>query len=226
MSAVSDVESQSAARPRGRCLDTFLITSVVALFVMFLAGLGGALLFARYLESEMEARMTPKSNGQVVAQIADKLSENSYKGQNFAYLRATNSELKNGTMMWEPIAYGDGQSMGALYNYDKRQSVLNVAASGSYFLYVQLNFSCVHVCPQARFTVKFKDQNANTRLTCSVSLPSGTQPVSHTCWSVVTLSEKDSRLLAGTEFTEFSEPFHNWKLELNDSGFGMFRVDR
>lgn len=135
-------------------------------------------------------------------------------------------ELKNGTMMWEPIAYGESQSIGALYNYDKQQSVLNVAASGSYFLYIQLNFSCVHICPPARFTVNFKDQNANTRLTCSVSLPNGTQPVSHTCWSVVTLLENDGRLLAGTEFIEFSEPKHFWKLELNDSGFGMFRVDR
>ncbi|XP_056625824.1 uncharacterized protein LOC130438076 [Triplophysa dalaica] len=221
MSASADVESQSAARPRGRCLDTFLITSVVALFVMFLAGLGGALLFAKHLESQMNARRTPKSSGQV----GDILSENSYKGQNFAYLRATDSKLKNGTMTWEPIEYGDSQSVGALYDYNNQQSVLKVAASGSYFLYVQLNFSCMHKCPEDRFTVKFKDQNANTRLTCSVTLPNGTQPVSHTCWSVLTLSEKDSRLLAGSEFTEFFETSVNWKLELNDSGFGMFRVD-
>lgn len=125
-------------------------------------------------------------------------------------------------MMWEPIEYGDTQSVGALYDYNNQQSVLKVAASGSYFLYVQLNFSCLHICPEARFTVKIKDQNANTRLTCSGSLPRGMKPVSHTCWSVLTLSEKDSRLLAGSEF---SESIHNWKLELNDSGFGMFRVD-
>ncbi|KAA0721710.1 hypothetical protein E1301_Tti021371 [Triplophysa tibetana] len=221
MSASADVESQSAARPRGRCLDTFLITSVVALFVMFLAGLGGALLFARHLESQMNARRTPKSSGQV----GDIPSGNSYKGQNFAYLRATNSELKDGVMMWEPIKHGDTQSLGALYDYKNNKRVLEVAASGSYFLYVQLNFSCMHICPAARFTVKFKDQSANTRLTCSVSMPNGTQPVSHTCWSVVTLSEKGSQLLAGSEFIEFSEPSGNWKLELNDSGFGMFRVD-
>lgn len=71
----ADVESQSAARPRGRCLDTFLITSVVALFVMFLAGLGGALLFVKHLESQMSARRTPVSSGQV----GDILSQNSYK---------------------------------------------------------------------------------------------------------------------------------------------------
>lgn len=177
----------------------------------------------------MDARMSLKNGGQTMTQIAQKFSaesENSYKGQNFAYLRATNSELKNSTMMWEPIAYGESESIGALYDYDERQSVLKVAARGSYFLYVQLNFSCTHVCPPARFTVNFEDQNANTRLTCSVSLPDGMQPVSHTCWSVVTLSEKDSRLLARTEFTEFSNPSNVWKLELNDSGFGMFRVDR
>lgn len=130
-------------------------------------------------------------------------------------------ELKNGTMMWEPVAYSESESIGDLYNYDKRQSVLKVAARGSYFLYVQLNFSCVHICPPARFTLKFEDQQP--LLTCSVSLPNGTRPVSHTCWSVVTLSENHSRLLARTEFTDAS---NNWKLELNDSGFGMFRVDR
>nr|XP_055062569.1 uncharacterized protein LOC129445382 [Misgurnus anguillicaudatus] len=234
MSASADVESQSVVRPRGRCLDAFLTTSVVLLFVMFLVALGGALLFAKHLESEINTRMPRETDGSVSPRIAPSPlteSENSYKVQNFAHLRATNSELKPGVMKWETIEYGEGESIGSLYQYEEKQSVLNVMASGSYFLYAKLTFYCVHVCPPAHFNVIFYDQLETKQLTCSVSLPdysnsNASHPVTRTCWQVVTLLKKESRLLAKTEFTEeLTEKQKNWRLELNDSGFGMFLVD-
>ncbi|XP_051560135.1 uncharacterized protein LOC127444663 [Myxocyprinus asiaticus] len=229
MSVSPDVESQSSgARSRSRCLDTFLTVSVIALFIMFIVALAAALLFVKHIESEMNARTTQDSDGQkgpleMVAPGA------AYKMQNFAYLRATNSQLKENVMEWESIPYGKGQSIGSMYSYEKNQRVLNVNEAGSYFLYVQLTFSCTHICPAGQFTTSFYNQDNKKQLTCTVSLPkmpdmNGSLPVSRTCWHVITLPEQKSRLLAKTEFSE--QTLNNWKLDLNDSGFGMFLVDR
>lgn len=127
-------------------------------------------------------------------------------------------------MAWESIPYGKGHTVGSLYTYDENQKVLNVKESGSYFLYVQLSLSCKADCQSGQFTVSFENQNNMKELTCTVSLPDGNrkEPVSRTCWRVVTFPENGNRLLAKSEF---QNTLDNWALEMNDSGFGMFLVD-
>ncbi|KAI2668966.1 hypothetical protein ROHU_028184 [Labeo rohita] len=226
MSASTDVESQSpAGRSRSRCLDTFLIVSVIALFVMFAVALAGALFFAKHIEDEINARTSREADGAKDSLAAPLLQDgNAYKMQNFAYLRATESELKTGVMAWESFPYGKGQSIGSLYTYNKDQNALDIKESGSYFLYVQLSFSCTGKCQSGQFTVTFNNQHKMKEFTCSVSLPEQHKetPQSQTCWRVVTFPESNNRLLAKSEITG---QLGDWKLTLNDSGFGMFLVD-
>lgn len=128
-------------------------------------------------------------------------------------------------MAWESFPYGNGHTVGSLYTYDKNQRVLNVKESGSYFLYVQLSLSCRGICKPGHFTVSFYNTNIK-ELTCTVSLPDvygdKNEPVSRTCWSVVTFLENGNRLMAKSEYNETQG---DWTLQLNDSGFGMFLVD-
>ncbi|XP_051982132.1 uncharacterized protein LOC127643422 [Xyrauchen texanus] len=228
MSASTDAESQTSdARSRTRCLDTFLTVSVIALFVVFLVVLAAALFFVKHVESEINAQTSQVSNG-----YTDKLKAGAgaaYNMQNFAHLRPTNSQLVEGEVEWESISYVKGQSIGSMYSYEKKDRVLTVKAAGSYFLYVQLTFTCTHICPSSQFTASFYDQHENKQLTCTVSLPNmpdmnGSLPVNRTCWRVITFLEKESSLLAKTTFSE--QNLVNWKLDLNNSGFGMFVVDR
>ncbi|KAL0202308.1 hypothetical protein M9458_000326, partial [Cirrhinus mrigala] len=132
--------------------------------------------------------------------------------------------LKSGVMEWESFQYGTEQTIGSLYSYDEKQNVLDVKESGSYFLYVQLNFSCTGGCSTGQFTVTFYNQYSMKELTCSVSLPKSSHetPHSQTCWRVVTFTENKNRLIAKSHR---EGTLGNWKLELNDSGFGMFLVD-
>lgn len=133
-------------------------------------------------------------------------------------------ELKTGVMAWETFAYGKGQTIGSRYSYEEKQNVLNIKEGGTYFLYVQLNFSCTGRCPSGQFTVSFYNKHNSEELSCTVSLPvwSEEAPHSQTCWRVVTFPENENRLMAKSQ-TEGT--LDNWKLEMNDSGFGMFLVD-
>ncbi|XP_067296739.1 uncharacterized protein [Pseudorasbora parva] len=228
MTASADVESQSASeRTRSRCLDTFLTVSVIALFIMFAIALAGALWFAKHIESEINGRKAEELHGSTDSLISEfPGSENAYKMQNFAYLRANESELKNAHVMaWESIPSGTGHTVGSLFDYHDTQRALRVKNSGSYFLYVKLSLSCSGVCQPGEFTVSFKTQENNSpKLTCTVTMSKGNreEPFSQTCWSVVTFPEKDYRLMAKSTFPG---KLDNWKLEMNESGFGMFLVD-
>ncbi|KAK7161003.1 hypothetical protein R3I94_003847 [Phoxinus phoxinus] len=223
MSASTDVESQS--RPRARCLDTFLTGSVIALFIMFAVALGGALWFAKHIENEINGRKSQESeseSGPLKANFPD--NGNAYKMQNFAYLRAIQSELKSENMAWEGFAYGKTHTIGSLYSYDKSQKALDVKDSGSYFLYVQLSLFCKGICSPGQFTVSFYNRMNSKELSCTVLLPeaNGTEPVSRTCWRVVTFPGKVNRLMAKSEI---QGSLGDWSLQVNDSGFGMFLVD-
>lgn len=126
-------------------------------------------------------------------------------------------------MAWEPIKYGRDDTVGSLYAYDETQKVLNVNESGSYFLYVQLSLSCKGTCKSGQFTVSFYSLQNRKELTCTVSLPeTRDEPVSRTCWRVVTFLENRNRLMAKSEL---KGNLDNWALQMNDSGFGMFLVD-
>ncbi|XP_056313299.1 uncharacterized protein LOC130228823 [Danio aesculapii] len=236
MSASTDVESQSpATRSRSRCLDTFLVGSVIALFLMFGVAIAGALFFANHIERKMNARSSGESQeSRSLASILDQTS--SYKMQSFAYLEATNSQLETGVMPWKPVNYGEIQTVGSLYSFNQVQQALTVKEQGSYFLYVTLTFSCTHVCEPAQFDVIFPKESSHAVkpgeqhawLTCSVQLSQDegreNATVSKTCWNVITFTENENRLLAKAK-TDFKHKQHNWKLELNHSGFGIFLID-
>lgn len=237
MSASTDVESQSpATRSRSRCLDTFLVGSVIALFLMLGVTIAGALVFANRIERKLNERPSGESQSQPRSSVSDQPS--SYKMQNFAYLEATKSELKNESMHWKPVNYGEIKTVGSLYNFNQIQHVLTVKEQGSYFLYVTLTFSCTHVCDPAQFDVTFPkdtspavksgDQHPSPWLTCSVRLSQDkgreNASVTKTCWNVVTFPENENRLLAIAKIVLEGKQ-HNWKLELNHSGFGIFLID-
>ncbi|XP_053333296.1 uncharacterized protein LOC128506750 [Clarias gariepinus] len=91
-----DVESlQPVPRQRGRCLDCFLLGSVIALLVLVL--LGGALGYwvVTDLRREMDERC-PRAPQGLVSALKDGSGigsiSSSYKGQNFAYLTANDSK--------------------------------------------------------------------------------------------------------------------------------------
>ncbi|XP_039539796.1 uncharacterized protein LOC120487624 [Pimephales promelas] len=225
MSASTDVESQS--RSRGRRLDAFLIGSVIALFLMFAGALAGALWFAKHIENELNERKTRESESEASTgprnmHLSD--TGDAYKMQNFAYLRAIKSELKSENMAWEGFAYGNTHTIGSLYSYDKSQKALDVKNSGSYFVYVQLSLFCNGICSPGKFTVSFYNHLNSKELSCTVSLPEGTkpEPISKTCWHVVTFPENGNRLMAKSEV---QDSLGDWSLLVNDSGFGMFLVD-
>lgn len=127
-------------------------------------------------------------------------------------------------MAWEGFDYGKTQTIGSLYSYDQRQQALDVKYSGSYFLYVQLSLSCTAICSSGQFSVSFTNRLNNKELSCTVKLQevNGTEPIRQTCWRVVTFTENGDRLMAKSEIK--GSP-GDWSLEVNDSGFGIFRVD-
>lgn len=126
-------------------------------------------------------------------------------------------------MAWEGFAYGATDTIGSLYSYDTSQKALDVKNSGSYFLYVQLSLFCKGICSPGQFTVSFYNHNIK-QLSCTVLLPemNGLEPISQTCWHVVTFPENGNRLMAKSEI---QDSLGDWSLQVNDSGFGMFLVD-
>ncbi|KAL7845165.1 hypothetical protein AOLI_G00233570 [Acnodon oligacanthus] len=214
--------ARSGSGSRCRRMDACLAGSVLALFALTAAGFALALLFALALRTEVDSiKKRRVSDGPVLGlQRAETGSD--YKAQSFAYLRATNSEVKPGVMLWESISYGNGQTVGSGYTYNSNHGTLAVEREGSYFLYTQLNMSCVHQCNSGSLTLTFVNQD-NEQLSCTVKLPAKHwDPVVRKCWTVIPHLEKKSRLLARISL---DTDLKNWQLDLNSSGFGMFLVD-
>ncbi|XP_026874674.2 uncharacterized protein LOC113582858 [Electrophorus electricus] len=176
----ADVESlEPRARPRSRCLDVCLVGSVTTLFALVLGGAGAALMFVKDLPDVAESQ---RSHGQMPSGLL------SYQMQNFAYMRAT-SQIVTDVMKWEPVKYGNGTTMGSRYSYNTNQEALTVSQQGSYFLYTQLRFTCVHKCNSTTLTVTFQDQFAVKHLSCTVKLPENFEPVMNKCWTVIPAPE-------------------------------------
>ncbi|XP_036413451.1 uncharacterized protein LOC118798189 [Colossoma macropomum] len=222
----TDLESLESGAARSRCrrMDACLVGSVLALFVLTVAGFVLALLFALNLKSEMDSikkrDITDDSPtlGSLHADIGS-----GYKAQSFAYLRATNSELKQGVMEWESISYGSGKTVGSGYTYDPDHRALTVKREGSYFLYTQLKLSCVYQCENGSLTLTFESQGNSEQLSCTVKLPANhSDDVVQKCWTVIPHLEQKSRLLARISS---NKSLKNWQLDLNSSGFGIFLVD-
>lgn len=131
--------------------------------------------------------------------------------------------LKNASMVWEPIQYGNGSTVGSSYSYDEKNAVLKVNKEGTYFLYTQLNLTCIHRCDEGTLSVTFFDDAKNELLTCSLHLQTDrSHRVAKKCWTVIPRLTEGSQLMA--RMHGLVKP-DGWKLELNYSGFGMFMVD-
>ncbi|KAL6482429.1 hypothetical protein MHYP_G00105090 [Metynnis hypsauchen] len=221
----TDLESLETGAARSRCrrMDACLVGSVLALFALTVAGFALALLFALGLKTEVDSiKKRDVHDGPALGfQHAD--TGSGYKMQNFAYMRATNSEVKQGAMLWESISYGNGNTVGPGYTYKSNQGKLIVEREGSYFLYTQLNLSCVYQCAEESLTLTFLNQDNNEQLSCTVKLPAKHRdPVVRKCWTVIPHLEKKNGVMARiTTATSLK----NWQLDLNSSGFGMFLVD-
>lgn len=212
-----DEESlQKSGSRRGRCLDTFLVVSIIFLSVAVIALAAGGVICVMKLTSELNSR-TPAYQGPT-----DSTADNyqTYKMQNFAYLRAVESKLKTGNMALEAFSYGDGMSVGSNFEFNPIQYSLKIKKEGTYFIYTDLNFTCTNICPKGVVTVSVSD-----KLTCEVELPERSEPsatpVSKRCWTVARIEPEKLH----TQMTVPETGFSNWLLELKGSGLGVFLVD-
>lgn len=212
-----DVESlQKSDRRRRSCLDVFLVTSVIFLFVAVAAVAVGGLMAVIDLRSKLEpARPSYESEA---SKLSGDAPDSAYKMQNFAYLEVTSSELKTSTMQWAPVAYGDVTSVGSNFLFDTQQNFLKPERVGTYFMFIDLNLTCTFNCTAGHLSV-----HVGNKLTCEVELPAVADktPVSRKCWAV---SHIDGEKLFA-QMTVPKEGLQDWKLELSSSRFGMFLVD-
>ncbi|XP_076003754.1 uncharacterized protein LOC142996643 [Genypterus blacodes] len=213
-----DVESlkQSGSRRKG-CLDACLVISIVFLFVVVSTVAAGGVLMWKELRSRPAGSLPPFKPETSVKSTADMLAPG-YKMQNFAYLEATSSELNNSTMRWTPVEYGASVSVGSAFSFDQAKEMLQPVQGGMYFVYLDLHFTCTGICTEGIVTVSLDD-----KLTCKVSLPAVVEtPVSQKCWTVSWMKE-NTWLLAHMSVPE--QGLKHWKLEIKDSGLGIFLVD-
>lgn len=213
-----DAESlQKSERRRGRCLDVFLVVSVVSLFAIVTALAVGGVICVMELRSKLDVVPQP-AQSKPTFEASSQTGESSYKMQNFVYLQAKSSEVKNRTMLLRLIHHGEGTSMGNQYTFNEEQSSLMPKKEGTYFMYIQLNFTCTSICKKGVLTVTFGD-----KLTCEVKLPHKEDSTVETkkCWTV---SQVEGQRL-NSQMTIKEGKLENWSLDLNTSGVGMFLVD-
>ncbi|KAI3352936.1 hypothetical protein L3Q82_019509, partial [Scortum barcoo] len=238
-----DVESlQKSDRRRGSCLDIFFILSIIFLFVAVAAVAVGGAMFVMEVRTKLESKRPAYEFA--TSRQTGSAPDPAYKVHNFAYLEATSSlrqnitreecnplfhhhlndlclsppagDLKTSTMQWAPVSYGAGNSVGSNFQFDKNQNSLKPVRVGTYFMYIELNFTCTFNCSEGLLIV-----HVDNKLTCEVKLPADSTSVSKKCWTV---SQIDGQRLL-TQMTLPKEGLENWKLELTGSGFGMFLVD-
>lgn len=126
-------------------------------------------------------------------------------------------------MLWEPIKYLNSSTIGSSYSFDPINGVLKVNRDASYFLYIQLNLTCVNRCGKGTLSVTFESDGE--LLSCSLHLPtitSTSKPVVEKCWTVIPHLSKGTQLNA--RMHGFVAP-KGWSLDLNHSGFGMFLIE-
>ncbi|KAM3623218.1 uncharacterized protein V6R79_008588 [Siganus canaliculatus] len=207
-----DVEAQKMSGPRrGRCLDAFLVTSVILLFVAVTAVAVGEAMVMMELRSKREALPEYQT-----AELRGDSPSPTYKMENFVYLEATSSKLTTATMKLAEKEYGTGSTVGSNFEFDKMKNSLKPRKEGTYFIYLNLNLTCGFQCKPGVLHVAVGD-----KLTCKVDLPE-TAPVSKRCWTVTQLQPGEELL---TQITVPQEGLENWRLELNSSGVGMYLVD-
>ncbi|XP_061588060.1 uncharacterized protein LOC133452616 [Cololabis saira] len=210
-----DVESlQTSERHRGKCLDIFLLTSVLFLFVAVtsLAVVGGMVVMRLQSNQEPRLHIIPEGSQRLTGHTPSP----AYKMQNVAYLGAESSVLDNGTLKWATIKYGEGTSVGSNFEFNPNQHSLRPKQAGTYFIYISVNVSCSFKCKAGKLRLIVSD-----KLSCDVDLTANTASVSKKCWTVTRLNGEG--LITSTIVPK--EGLKDWKLELPGSQFGMFLVD-
>ncbi|XP_029000037.1 uncharacterized protein LOC114852102 [Betta splendens] len=209
--AEMDVESLQKRR-RGCFLDAFLVGSVMFLFaaVTTLAVVG--VMTVKDVESRLKPPSWTSESGPL--KLTDVSSSAVFT--NFAYLEATTSGLKNATMQWAV----QQTSVGHNFQYDRTNHWMMPVQSGNYFMYVNLNFTCTHICPSGDFTIHV-GEGVVDKLSCKVHLPKlqDSTAVIKKCWTVSSVASKQKLI---SHMTVPKEGLDNWSL---DMGLGMFLVD-
>lgn len=210
-----DVEAlQKSGSGRGRFLDTFLIVSIVFLFVAVLAVTAGGVICVMDLKSKLDSRSLPHLEA---PESIRGISYSGYKMQNFAYLRANENKLKTGNMALTVV---HEMSVGSNFDFNNKQISLKPKKEGTYFIYIELNFTCTYTCPEGVLSV-----NVGDKLTCEVELPERSKPsptpVSKRCWTVTQLNQEKLHTYMMVPQTGLE----NWQLQMEGSGLGMFLVD-
>ncbi|KAJ0050532.1 hypothetical protein NL108_003772 [Boleophthalmus pectinirostris] len=213
-----DAESLQKEGPRrGRCLDCCLVISVIVLFT----GMATLAVLGVLVVQDLEHKLMPSSLPEfMMEKVTGDAPDNIIKMKNFAYLEATLSELKNHTMPLEYVSFLSRTSVGSNFEFHPVHHSLTVKQDGIYFMYVELNVTCLYRCRPGLFTVQVSD-----KLSCEVKLPnsSDSHNVQKKCWTVKPVS-KDTHLL--TDMFLPHGPLHHWKLELRGSGVGLFLVEK
>ncbi|KAM4585334.1 uncharacterized protein PAE49_004619 [Odontesthes bonariensis] len=208
-----DVEAlQKSDRRRRSCLDAFLVMSVIFLFMAVSALTAGGVMVLKKIQLEQK----PKSLEFDMGSLRGNTPSPAFKMQNFAYLQATKSKLDNYTMTWTPTAYGEGTSLGSNFDWNSEQNSLKPHKEGIYFVYINVSLTCTSTCRAGLLRLTMGD-----KLTCEVELTSHKTSESKKCWTVKPLHGKRLNI----QMTVLKEKLENWKLDLPNSGFGIFLVD-
>ncbi|KAG5278422.1 hypothetical protein AALO_G00098820 [Alosa alosa] len=148
------------------------------------------------------------------------------KSRNFGYLRPIPEILRNYTMQWEAIEFGNISLIGRNLKYDSDQGTLAVKQGGSYFFHLTLHFTSTALdTVSSRVNVTLESATL-VLLSCEVELPAVGQlmmPVTKTCWAVRNV-KRDSRLCAQMIVHSETDNVFGWKLLSNGSGFLIHRV--
>ncbi|CAN9510071.1 unnamed protein product [Ophioblennius macclurei] len=206
---VVDPESLRQRCRRRECLDAFFTFSIIFLLVALttVTVCGGMVL--------MELK---KSNGTVSESWHQDPSRQTYKTENFVYLATTSSDLTHDfTMQLKEISFGEGTSVGSIFDFNQDRHSLTLNQEGNYFMYVLINATCtMDHCDGGDLSAKVGE-----KLTCEVKLPSTNKRfVTRQCWTV-TLMPKHA-LIAQVNVPKGG--LQHWKLDAS-SGIGMFRIN-
>ncbi|CAL8354593.1 unnamed protein product [Boreogadus saida] len=201
---IMDVESlKKSGSSRLRCLDAFLVVSIVLLFAAV-----GVLTVGLFFGMKAETASSPQP---YASDVGDKI-------QNVAYLQPDSPDLKNGTMRWTAASRGAGTSVGSLFDFNPAHHSIRTTRDGHYFIYIELKLTCSMLnCDAGRFTVSIGD-----RLTCNFELPQWkeTTPVYQKCWQV-TRMDKETRLV--TQMTA-QKQLDKWTIDVAASEQGIYLV--
>ncbi|KAL4648742.1 hypothetical protein GN956_G6852 [Arapaima gigas] len=210
---MSDPEAARAhpARHSYRCLDLFLVVSVLFLYVCVL---GGAVYTALYLRLDRKVQVPPTADSPQNQQFFQPVTPQMNKMQKVAFFHLETATVKNGEMVsWKAVEFIDIHSVGTFYLYDQNNYTLKVQKQGIYLLFISLKFKSTDATsknekPSGKFTLDFN------KFHCQVDLREG--PVQH-CVDILFLSS-NTQLLARMHVTNNST---YWKVDPNASKFGI-----